>query len=76
MAYDVYKEREMRNYLILVEDEDEGYPEWRDCGEGPFESVEAATEFAQAEVGLPWMVVGIETGDSAKTMRKIRSRNK
>lgn len=28
-----------------------------DCQEGPWESKELATEFAQAEVGAPWQVI-------------------
>ena len=30
---------------------------WHDIGEGPFESQQEATDYANAEVGLPWIVV-------------------
>lgn len=30
---------------------------WHDVGEGPFSSQEAAVDFANSEVGLPWIVV-------------------
>jgi len=31
---------------------------WTDCLEGPFDSREEAEEFAAAEVGLPYQIVG------------------
>ena len=30
---------------------------WHDCGEGPWDTLEACLEFAEAECGLPWIVV-------------------
>ena len=62
----------MRYFLILVHDEDV----WRDTGEGPFESREAAEDFAKAEVGLPWLVVSIESADSGATMSGLQTRNR
>ena len=42
-------------YRILVVDES---VVWRDLGEGPWESYAAALEFADSEVGVPWVLVG------------------
>jgi hypothetical protein len=46
----------------------EGYSEeWHDLGEGPWETAELATEYAQAEVGVPWRVVDTRTREVATT---------
>ena len=37
---------------------DDGIAGWHDVGEGPFDSAADAIEFADAEVGIPWVVVG------------------
>jgi hypothetical protein len=33
--------------------------EWRDIGEGPFESFDAADAFATAEVGVPYRICAV-----------------
>ena len=35
-------------------------PAWRESGEGPFDTAELAIEFADAECGVAWIVVGAE----------------
>lgn len=48
----------MQYRILLTNDEQKN---WHDLGEGPFDSIEQACEFAQNEVGWPWIVVD-ETG--------------
>ena len=44
----------------------------RDCGEGPWESYEAAEEFQKSEVGMPSVISG--EGESDMTMREMADR--
>ncbi len=37
-----------------------GSPDWSDSGEGPFDSEEMATDFAEAECGVEWRVKQID----------------
>ena len=42
-------------YRILLVDGESLH--WRDCQEGPWNTADAAIDFADAEVGMPWVVV-------------------
>jgi hypothetical protein len=53
----------MERFLILTKDSDSG--KWCDCGEGPWDKLEAddlsgALDFAKNEVGMPWIVVRVD----------------
>jgi hypothetical protein len=37
--------------------DDDPHRRWHDVGEGPFENQQEAVDFANSEVGLPWIVV-------------------
>jgi hypothetical protein len=66
----------MKLYLILLKDqESECISPWHDSGEGPWETLEGALDFAKNEVGVPWMVVQIEAADCGRTVSEIGGRN-
>ncbi len=46
-------------WSIEVENYETG--EWENLGEGPFDSEETANEFGNAEVGVPWRVIKIDS---------------